>query len=532
MKSMKRIAQMVFGALLNNNLSGSRAAFTLAEMMVVLLIVSIFLAAMAPVMTTRMKRSQDAKESQTVVSDIWKWQDNKSGIYFSTNDPDEEKSVMIGQKEAGSEDPSALLVLNSAENKFNYQILFKQNNYIGGGLLVTNNKIMLGTSERKVNNSVVIGNEVKVASGAGADSVMVGNGIEAKTGSSVLIGYGANTINGTANSNSVVAIGYQSSGSNGTIAIGNNATAKMGDAIAIGNAEMEVQNEGPDEVVKKTIAANWNSIAIGNTAQSLASSSIAIGRNMYIPSDAANAIAIGTPPSTGNSIGAGAVGAIAIGDKAQAKGMYSIAIGSGAEAQAKASVAIGQGVVANHENQIVLGTKTSTVYIPGDLVVGGRAYIGDSLNYDNSLFLNWKTEYMREIKTLNEDKLNNRLIYGDQVATKYSDRRLKYVGKENKDGLDKIRQIKVFNYTFKKDKTKEPHVGVIAQDLQKIFPNAVKKAADGFLTIRMEDMFYALVNAVKELDMNCQAQEKTINELESHLNNLEKRIEKLEVKRK
>ncbi len=107
----------------------------------------------------------------------------------------------------------------------------------------------------------------------------------------------------------------------------------------------------------------------------------------------------------------------------------------------------------------------------------------------------------------------------------YSDRRLKYVGKENTSGLDKIRQLKVFNYTFKKDTTKTPHVGVIAQDLQKVFPNAVQKGKDGFLTIRMEDMFYAVINAIKELDAKYQAQEKRINELE-------KRIEKLEAKSK
>ena len=107
----------------------------------------------------------------------------------------------------------------------------------------------------------------------------------------------------------------------------------------------------------------------------------------------------------------------------------------------------------------------------------------------------------------------------------YSDRRLKYVSKENTSGLDKIRQLKVFNYTFKKDTTKTPHVGVIAQDLQKVFPNAVKKGTDGFLTIRMEDMFYAVINAIKELDAKYQAQEKRINELE-------KRVEKLEAKSK
>ena len=57
-----------------------------------------------------------------------------------------------------------------------------------------------------------------------------------------------------------------------------------------------------------------------------------------------------------------------------------------------------------------------------------------------------------------------------------------------------------FNYTFKKDELKTPRVGVIAQDLQKVFPDAVVKGDDGYLRIRLEDMFYALINAVKELD--------------------------------
>ena len=78
---------------------------------------------------------------------------------------------------------------------------------------------------------------------------------------------------------------------------------------------------------------------------------------------------------------------------------------------------------------------------------------------------------------------------------------------------------------MKKDKTKTPHVGVIAQDLQKVFPDAVKKGTDGFLTIRFEDMFFAMINSIKELDLKYQAQEKRISELEA-------RIEKLEAKLK
>ena len=75
----------------------------------------------------------------------------------------------------------------------------------------------------------------------------------------------------------------------------------------------------------------------------------------------------------------------------------------------------------------------------------------------------------------------------------------------------------------------------MAQDLQKIFPNAVTKGEDGFLRIRMEDMFYAVVNAVKELanmfdrqDERIVQLEKENKELHKTINDLEKRLEKLE----
>ena len=44
-------------------------------------------------------------------------------------------------------------------------------------------------------------------------------------------------------------------------------------------------------------------------------------------------------------------------------------------------------------------------------------------------------------------------------------------------------------------------LGVVAQELQKVFPNAVTKDKDGYLRIRQEDMFYAMINAIKELDL-------------------------------
>lgn len=81
-----------------------------------------------------------------------------------------------------------------------------------------------------------------------------------------------------------------------------------------------------------------------------------------------------------------------------------------------------------------------------------------------------------------------------------SDRRLKDNISENNSGLKEILALKPYEYIFKSDKKKTPQVGVIAQDLQKVFPNSVHQSEDGYLHIRWDEMFYAMINAIKTLD--------------------------------
>lgn len=81
-----------------------------------------------------------------------------------------------------------------------------------------------------------------------------------------------------------------------------------------------------------------------------------------------------------------------------------------------------------------------------------------------------------------------------------SDRRLKDNISENNSGLKEILALKPYEYIFKSDKKKTPQVGVIAQDLQKVFPNSVHQSEEGYLHIRWDEMFYAMINAIKTLD--------------------------------
>ena len=356
--------------------------------------------------------------------------------------------------------------------------------------------------------------------------------------------------------------GYKRSYKTNTIAIGTDAKANAADAIAIGiNAEADANSSG-------SIAIGYNAKA--NTPESTESMgySIAIGR--YAEATGPYSIAIGSELGDySDTLGAQASGAnsIAIGYEARAKGNNNIGIGTGACKNVTGANKICIGSIGpgggTHNNwasdnveRIFIGGKSRfngetsvleihnetsrynvdsggqsannpepTVVINGNLLV--RGFLATGLQQYNSNYLaqSGATKVVRDNNHGWELQWTGPSLQIPDKEYQHSDRRLKYVGKENKSGLDKIRQLKVFNYTFKKDAKKEPHVGVIAQDLQKIFPNAVKKGADGFLTIRMEDMFYAVINAIKELDAKYQAQEKRINELE-------KRIEKLEAKAK
>ena len=107
------------------------AAFTLTEMMVVMLIMSIILAAMAPVVTTRNKIDN---------SSPWRYSpQNASNAYFGAG---QAMHALIGQVEA-TENDNGKLVINTLGSTMSH-ILFKSNNDVLGGLYLSGSSIVLG----------------------------------------------------------------------------------------------------------------------------------------------------------------------------------------------------------------------------------------------------------------------------------------------------------------------------------------------------------------------------------------------------
>lgn len=493
-------------------------------------------------------------------------------------------NIAIGTNAASDEFPEAYAKTIS----LGYQSLALGNGSISIGSSMTSGELLgsgalngaysVGLSSIAIGNGAVSGRTFGIGGSGGFSSyaIAIGTRSEANESYTIAMGYDAQALG-----KNVVSIGKNVRASADSVAIGSEAYAHDIQSVSIGansratgknsvvlGADSETSNEGSVAIgygakIEKISGANdpTNSIAIGRESYTTDKNAIAIGYSTNATGN--ESIAIGKLAEASGS------GAIAIGTdylsssdaNAEASGIASIAIGRGAKAVNTNNIAIGADACkfvkgsnkvcigdlsgpgsdsdfaksTNSKRIIFLGNDYTNVYIPGNLIVGGKTYLGVDLEPDDiagveraPVYMNFKLNNSVNLSQIREkhssdDDLYREGNYINDVKNLLSDRRLKYVGNENKAGLDKIRQLKVFNYTFKKDEKKTPHVGVIAQDLQKVFPNAVKKGVDGFLTIRMEDMFYAVINAIKELDSR-------VTRLEKENQELKVRIERLEAK--
>ena len=472
-----------------------------------------------------------------------------NGIAIGNNVRVEENSIVIGRNSNTQVGHDSILLGNDISRYSSYMTIIGLHDgsaksvYGEYSVSIGYNTTMSNNSSYPSEGAIAIGNKARamreraINLGYNADytygaempdSIAIGSSVSSVHSNSIAIG--TNAIAGNTNLPNTVATVSE-------IAIGLNSKAYLPRSIAIGEAA-QTGTQSSQKI---------NSIAIGHRANALGSYSVSLGQDATTAND--NSIAIGS---------------------AEARGEDSIAIGTGAFAEMNNNIAIGTNACENvgaysnvvcigpdsgpddekqkGSNRMYLGNPDTIVYLPGHLVVGGAVVLNAKLNYGSTILRagNNRGGAYGIIRSDNMDGDDDNLRNAwDKDASQFerelmskfeinmsSDRRLKYVGKASTSGLDKIRQLKVFNYTFKKDEKKTPHVGVIAQDLQKVFPDAVKKGVDGFLTIRFEDMFFAMINAIKELDSRITALEKENQELKEQNKQLDARLKIIEAKLK
>ena len=480
------------------------------EMMVVLLIVAIIAAASAPMVTKKLSRNTGTGDSPWVFTGL------NNSIAYNMSGSDN-STVLIGTSTLPNNLEDAVrLYIDSGNNAAH--IAF--GNGAEEPLLLTADPALgrIGFSNASLTSGTIAFGIDQTIDADALQGVAIGTGAELLSNHDIAIG-----VNASSQGVRSIAIGSATP----TDARPNTTSTDGYDSIAIGTGA-RVFGDGTHDAIaqgRDTEATDPFAIAIGSRAAANGTQSIAIGGtsdnyrsgNTDLSEADKNSLNMTLASRSGCiSIGQGALStmnwATAIGTDSLASEESAVAIGIQASARHKWSVAIGATAKTSADNQIVLGTANETVYIPGKLVVGQQSYLGTAVtDGHSSLWLRahddggsfrcgWVADKDGSGMHFSEKKEYYNVAPPVDRNAYYSDEQLKNVGEEYTAGLAELKKLDFFHYTFKEDKEKTPHVGVIAQDLEKVFPDAVTKGEDGYLRIRWEDMFYAMINAVKELD--------------------------------
>ena len=97
-----------------------------------------------------------------------------------------------------------------------------------------------------------------------------------------------------------------------------------------------------------------------------------------------------------------------------------------------------------------------------------------------------------------------------------SDERLKENIQDSRSYLEDICKIKVKKFNFKDTGPDKPQLGVLAQDVQKIFPKLVTEDPEtGNLSVKYSVFNTMLIQCVQELSANMEAQQAQIDDLKA-----------------
>ncbi len=554
------------------NIKNKKHAYTLAEIMLVILVLTIIFAAFAPMFTKRALTATKGKYA------VWSYADPDSlDAYTDPGDPSLTGQLFFGltptTKDAVQEDflPKAKLVIRSGEvtsaKVVQRQLQFRYGRdssedagSFAGSWLVLNNNMLLGGGYKnivKTSNgakyNVAVGYSALNALNTGTSNTALGAYALQKLQSgknNVALGYQAGYSITSSAKNTLLgsSAGYKLTGKDNTF-IGYNAgqeatsgefntfvgayaahNSRSGSKnVAIGYKALDQLNSGENNTALGSFALEnltegSNNVAIGfNACGELkkGSNKTCIGYNAGPHSGSAADNYIGVTAGNDDYI------RTYIGSKPNPENFGGDAV---LEIHNLSSQTIGIMEASNNSNP-----SDATTVINGNLIVKGRPYftVGNALqhfydvqNGDISYYGYKDTTDYRYAECTNslQGPWSSWKDACVQLGTNdvTSDRRLKNITTRNNTGLSAIQKLKVYNYTFKNDPKKLPQIGVMAQDLQKVFPNSVFEGEDGYLRIKWDEMFYAAINAIKELDQKIVALVKRTTNVETQISKLEK----------
>lgn len=147
----------------------------------------------------------------------------------------------------------------------------------------------------------------------------------------------------------------------------------------------------------------------------------------------------------------------------------------------------------------------------------GRALVHDG---GDVLVVNYATDFAGGTRVEGDLRVGGEAYKpGGGVWTASSDARLKDIKGDYERGLEDVLALRPVMFEYKAGNPRgEPEgkvfVGMVAQDVQGFFPEAVKKEKDGYLSLDMTPIHYAYINAIKALSDKNTALEARIKALE------------------
>jgi hypothetical protein len=116
----------------------------------------------------------------------------------------------------------------------------------------------------------------------------------------------------------------------------------------------------------------------------------------------------------------------------------------------------------------------------------------------------------------------------------FSDRRLKTLEGNFGSGLSQILKISPVRYRYKEQNAmgihdRDEHVGLVAQDVQKVIPEAVTENSKGYLLINNDPILWAMLNAIKEQQGQIRKQQEQIRVQRTQIARLASQVKAVQV---
>ena len=323
----------------------------------------------------------------------------------------------------------------------------------------------------------------------------------------------------------------------GGIEVANYTIASGSNAFAVGNDNL-ASGSGSTAMGRGTIASGDDSTAMGANTEASGSSSTAIGLSTTASGDYSVAIgygsleegsfSTGTPYYRNEAIG---IRSHVIGNRNKSTGSKSFSIGNDNLSQGTGAFSVGENNISTGDYSMALGLFSESVAY-GSFSFGNNAYadgynttaigsantvddsaIADQWNQNNRAFVIGNGFYDIDNAQLTRSDAFTVWFNGDATLAGNlninSDARLKANIVSLGSTLAKLLQIDGKSYTMKKDESEKQKIGLLAQDIEKVFPELVSES-NGIKSVNYQGLVPVLINALKE-------QEERIKRLEELL---------------